>query len=262
MGIINRLLGINEVASEHGPALDNMLEFVHWVMLILAVGWSVFIALAIWKFRKSQNPKASYHGVTNHASSHIEVAVILVECVLLLGFAYPLWIKRVDVNAYPSSDPNVVKVRAVGEKFFWTYHYPGADGQFGRIDYDTVNNGNELGIDPADPNGKDDVKSRNQLTLPVGRSVIIEISAKDVIHALHLVPLRMQHDAIPGTPASMWFRTTKEVKDSDIVCGQLCGPGHAVMVSKLNVVPEKAFEAFLKENAPTPPVEAPKTASN
>jgi cytochrome c oxidase subunit II len=257
--MFNRLIGLPNLASEHGSRVDSMLEFVHWFMIVLGVGWGIYLAVAFFLFRKSRNPKADYVGVTNHASSHLEIGVIVAEAVLLLGFAFPLWIERVDVNAFPAGDPSTVRVRAVGEKFFWTFHYPGPDGKFGRIDWDTVNGQNILGIDPTDPNGVDDIKSRNELVLPGGRNVIVEVSAKDVIHALHLVPLRMQHDAIPGNPATMWFKTQRKELESDIVCGQLCGTGHGVMVAKLKLVSEEKFDGFLKENAPAPV--APKVAT-
>jgi cytochrome c oxidase subunit 2 len=39
---LNRLMGMPENASEHGYTIDHMLEFCHWFMLALAVGWSIF----------------------------------------------------------------------------------------------------------------------------------------------------------------------------------------------------------------------------
>jgi len=119
MGPLNQLMGMAELASEHGEVVDQLLEFVHWFMLILGVGWSLFIGIAIWKFRRAKNPKANHYGVHNHASTHIEVGVIITEAVLLLGFAYPLWSRRVD--DFPAGE-DVVRVRAVGQQFFWTFH--------------------------------------------------------------------------------------------------------------------------------------------
>ena len=53
-------------------------------------------------------------------------------------------------------------------------------------------------IDAGDPNGRDDIATNNELILPLNRQVVIEVGSKDVIHNLHLVPMRIAQDAIPG----------------------------------------------------------------
>ncbi len=93
--MLNKLLNMVYNASEHGRSVDHMLEFCHWFMLILFIGWGVFLTVAIFRFRSSRNPKANYHGITGHASTHAEFSVVLIEAALLLGFAIPLWGKRV-----------------------------------------------------------------------------------------------------------------------------------------------------------------------
>lgn len=85
---INEFFGQTPNASEHGGLVDHMLGFVHWFMLALFVGWSIYLVLAFTKFRASRNAKADYQGVTGHATTHIEIGVVIVEAILLLGFAF------------------------------------------------------------------------------------------------------------------------------------------------------------------------------
>jgi len=80
--MLNRLMGIVPNASEHGYLVDHMLEFCHWFMAILFVGWSCFFFYTIWRFHRGRNPKANYHGVQSKASAHIEFMVVLIEAVL------------------------------------------------------------------------------------------------------------------------------------------------------------------------------------
>ena len=244
--MINKLIGLPELASEHGLLIDNMLELLHWFMAALLFGWGLFYIFCLIRFRRSRNPKADYHGVRGHASTHIEIGVVIVEAVLLLGFAFPLWGKRVD--DYPGTDPDVVKVRVVGERFRWTMHYPGNDGKFG-ITRGELMPGSKfgLGIDPNDPYGKDDFVS-GELILPKDRNCIIEVSTKDVIHNLAIVPMRIQHDAIPGTPAHMWFKPTK-TGEWDMICAQLCGSGHSAMKGALEVMEGADYDAWFKGKA-------------
>jgi cytochrome c oxidase subunit 2 len=244
---LNKILGIPPLASENGEMVDHMLELVHWVMLVLFVGWSIFLVITFLKFRKSANPKADYHGVRGHASTHIEIGVVIIECILLLGFAFPLWIQQSE--KYPTG-ANVLKMRAVGEKFNWNFHYPGSDGVLGRqhIKLVDANAGNTIGRDMKDPNGKDDFVKGGVMTIPVNRPVIVEVTSKDVIHSLALTPMRMTQDATPGMSSHMWFKPTK-VGKWDIICAQLCGNGHSQMKSALVVVSEKEFDAFMKEES-------------
>jgi cytochrome c oxidase subunit 2 len=265
MGILNKLLGITECGSVHGELVDNLLELVHWFMLFLGIGWTVFVAYALWRFNRRNNPKADYAGVESHASSHIEVGVIVTEVILLLGFAFPLWGQQTD-DIPTDAD---VQVRAIAQQYNWTFHYAGADGRFGNTDPRNYSSSNNAGIDPDDPNGKDDVVV-SELWVPLDKKIVIGVTSKDVIHNLALVRARVTTDAVPGQLNRIWFIPTL-VGQSEIICGQLCGPGHGVMKGLMNIVPEKDYSAWFKEQntfggsapaaaAPAPPA-APAAAA-
>ena len=226
---------------------DHMLEFAHWFMLVLFVGWSAFFIITLIRFHKSRNPRADYHGVQSKASTHVEFTVVLVEAALLLGFALPLWGKR--VSEFPKDNP--VIIRAIGEQFRWNFHYPGPDAKFGRQDATLISASNPLGLDPNDPNGKDDIITSNELHVPVNRSVIIQVSSKDVIHSLSIQAMRIGQDAIPGISTPMWFRPVR-TGNYEIICGQLCGLGHYAMRALMTVESQSEYDQFLKESAPAP----------
>jgi len=241
MGFINKLFGIPPVGSQHGEMVDHMLELVHWIMLILFVGWSLYLCVALVRFYRKNNPKADHGGVRGHASSHIELGVIITEIILLLGFAFPLWATQVDKFPHPD-----VRVNAWGETFRWSFHYTGADGKFGRTDRFLISGANPLGIDPTDPNSHDDFVS-STLVLPKGKKVEIAVTSKDVIHNLALVSMRAATDADPAKVNRMWFVPTLAGK-SDIICGQLCGTGHGTMKGELEVLENMPdFENWAKQ---------------
>ena len=126
----------------------------------------------------------------------------MIEAVLLLGFAIPLWAKR--VNQFPPGKEALV-VHVVAQQFSFNYHLPGPDGQFGRRDASFVSNSNPVGLDPNDPAGKDDIVTSGELHVPVNRPVIAELSSKDVIHDFFLPSMRIAGDAIPGSLIPIWF---------------------------------------------------------
>jgi len=267
LALINEFLGQPPNASEHGFQIDHILEFAHWFMGALFFGWSAFFVFVLIRFRKSRHPKADHAGVRSAISTHLEFPCVLIEAVLLIGFAIPLWAKR--VNEFPPTG-DAILVHVIGQQFNWTFHMPGPDGQFGRREVGLVTNSNPLGIDPNDPAAKDDMVMLNELHVPVNRPVIIELSSKDVIHNFDIPHMRIAADAIPGSLIPMWFKPIK-TGSYEVVCGQLCGLGHYSMKGTVVVDEPKEYEQWLKEraelagtqNAPPatqpPPAGAPKT---
>lgn len=240
--MLNHLLGQVPNASEHGFLIDNMLEFCHWFMLLLFLGWSTFFVYILLRFRKSRNPKADYHGLRSHASSHVEFMVVLVEAVILLGFALPIWGRR--VNEFPKT--NVLRLHVIAQQFGWNFHYPGADGKFGKQDVSFVSASNPVGLDPKDEAGKDDIVSINEMHLPVNTDVILDISSKDVIHSFMMPSMRVGQDAIPGQRVPVWFRPVR-TGEYEIACAQLCGNGHYSMRGLCKVDTPAEFAAWMKE---------------
>ncbi len=240
----SKFLGIPENFSLHGADVDHIMDVVHWFMIALGVGWTIFFLFCLWRFRQSRNPKASYEGVRSHLSSHLEIGVIIIEAVLLLGFAFPLWADRTDKWDHVQRQ-NPVRVRVVGWQFGWTYHYPGADGKFGRIDPALISGTNELGIDHSDPNALDDFTAP-LLKLPLNRPSVLNIGSKDVIHNYSIIPMRIQQDAIPGKEIPMWF-TPIATLETFVVCGQLCGEGHGNMTGTMEVIPAADFDKWAEE---------------
>src|SRR5256714_11708374 len=253
LAFLNELIGMPPNASEHGFQIDHIIEFCHWFMAALFVGWSAFFIYVLLRFRRSKHPVADHEGVKSGISTHLEFAVVLIEAVLLIGFAIPLWAKR--VNSFPE-DKDAIIVHAIGQQFNWNFHMPGPDGVFGRRDIALVTPSNGLGLDPNDPASKDDLVFLGELHVPKDRPVIIELSSKDVIHNFALPHMRSAQDAIPGSIVPMWFKPTK-TGTFEIVCGQLCGYGHYSMKGSLVVDDPAEYQNWLKEQAS---LSAPATA--
>jgi len=214
----------------HGRALRRLVGFFH---------------LRLITFSPKPPSVADHEGVKSGISTHLEFAVVLIEAVLLVGFAIPLWAKR--VNSFPE-DKDAIVVHVVGQQFNWNYHMPGPDGVFGRRDVALVSNSNPLGLDAADPAAQDDITAGGELHVLKDRPVIIELSSKDVIHNFALPHMRSAQDAIPGQIIPMWFKPIK-TGTFEVVCGQLCGLGHYSMRGSVVVDEPAEYQAWLKERA-------------
>jgi len=219
---MQNLLGMPVAASAHAGQIDQMMVLVHWLMLVLFVGWGAYFLFVLVRFRRKANPKANYSGAHGKIAKSTEVAVAIVEVALLIFYAIPAWATRVrDLPA--ESEATVVRV--VGEQFAWNVQYPGADGRFGHTDVKLVSADNPLGLDRSDANAKDDITTINQLNLPIDRPVLVHLSSKDVIHSFGLYEMRVKQDAIPGLQIPVWFTPTR-AGEYEITCSQLCGLGH------------------------------------
>ena len=265
MNIMRNLLGLPALASAQGGQVDSLIGWTHVFMFILFVGWGGFFAYCLVRFRRSRHQAADYTGGKSHASNYSEVAVAVIEAILLFGFSIPLWAARVD--RVPSESEALV-VQVTGEQFAWNVHYAGPDGVFGRTDIKLLDlQENPLGLDRTDPAAKDDVTTLNQLYLPLNRPIIVKLRSKDVIHSFNLPEFRVKQDAIPGFTIPVWFTpnvTTAEMRTRtgnpefqyEIACAQLCGLGHYRMRGFVTVLDAGEFqkwmdaeEAKLKEQA-------------
>lgn len=243
---MQELLGLPAQASAHAQQIDQMIVLVHWLMAVLFVGWGAFFIYTLVRFRKGANPKADYTGVKSHTSSYLEIAVAVIEAVLLVGFAIPAWTAR--VNAFPA-DAEAFTVRMVAKQFEWHTHYAGADGRFGRTALDLITPTNALGLDRSDPNGRDDITTINELNLPVNRPIVVRLSTQDVIHSFAIAQMRVKQDAIPGMEIPVWFEPTV-AGSYEVNCSQLCGLSHYRMRGFVNVMEPDAFQDWLaKEGA-------------
>jgi cytochrome c oxidase subunit II len=245
--------GLPLLASEHGQDVDNLIKYLHWLMIALFVGWFAYFLYAIWRFRRSRSPKADYVGVTNHASSYIEVAVAIAEGILLFALAVPLWSKA--ASAFPDPKESTV-MRITGRTFFWTARYPGPDGIFGSNRVDLVSTENPMGLDKTDPTAKDDVVVDHEMAVPKGKPVIASISSLDVIHSFKVTPLRVTQDANPGMSIPVHFKPTKPGAFF-IQCSQLCGNGHYNMKGTFKVLEPAEFDEWLKSKSAASATAAP-----
>ena len=240
-------LGLPALASTHGGQIDGMIGWVHVFMLILFVGWGGFFVYCLIRFRRSRHPVANYTGIKSHTSSYLEVGVAVVEGILLVGFAIPIWAARVD--RMPSASEALL-VQVTGEQFAWNVHYAGPDGVFGRTDIKLLDaQENPLGLDRSDPAAKDDITTLNQLYLPVNKPIIVRLRSKDVIHSFGVPEFRVKQDAIPGMQVPVHFTPVKAsgAETWEIACAQLCGLGHYRMKGQYQVHTKADFDKWMKE---------------
>lgn len=127
---------------------------------------------------------------------------------------------------FPGEGEDIVKIQVLAQQWAWNFRYAGADGEF---------------------NTADDVVTLNDMRVPVGKKVMIQMTSKDVIHAFYLPNARIKADAIPGRFAKLWFDANKPGQ-YEIACAEMCGNHHYLMKAGLTVLTQEDYDRWLKES--------------
>lgn len=201
------------------------------------------LAYAIFKFR-DRGQRATY----NEGNQTMEVLWTLATIVLFVGLGVMARNAWAEVHFRPAA-PGALQIEVTGQQFAWNFRYPGADGKFGRLNPKLVNasGGNPLGLDPADPDSKDDLVVP-VMGVPVNREIELLVRSQDVTHSFFVRELRLKQDAVPGMIIRVHFTAT-EAGAYEIPCAELCGLGHYRMHSTLTVMSDADYQKWLKEQA-------------
>ncbi len=241
--ILQKLLPMQPLASVEGKDNDTLMYLIHGLVLILFVGWAIYYIVVLIKFRQKKNVKVVHSHTPHLISSYVEWVVVVIEFLLLFAFSIPFW--AVHQAGMPEGK-NVLEVRVVAQQFAWNVRYAGPSGKFGRSSARFLDD-NPMGLDPHDPDNKDNITTMNQIYLPINKTVLITLTSKDVIHSFGLPAMRVKQDIIPGMTTHVWF-TPNKLGQYEIACSQLCGVGHYRMRGIVYVVSQGDFDQWIQQN--------------
>jgi cytochrome c oxidase subunit 2 len=157
----------------------------------------------------------------------------------------------------PPSDAMTLEI--IGQQWQWRYRFPGADGKLGATDARFVGPANPLGLDPDDPNGRENIiVNGNEVHLPLNKPVKVLLRSHDVLHDFFVPQFRARMNIVPGQVSSFWFTPTK-LGRYEGMCAQLCGVGHPNMRGTVIVEDEMKFAAWLKTQPTFAATRAPAT---
>lgn len=214
--------------SVEGYRFDNLFLLITALLTFLFLGMTAIIVISMVWFRDRPGHKALY----DHGGSRRDVLIeIAVSTAIFLVVDGTLLVKsHININDvfwnFPTAkEQNVLRVEVKAQQWAWNIRYPGPDGQF---------------------NTPDDVVTFNDLRVPTGKKIHIQLTSKDVIHSMFLPNVRLKQDANPGEVSQFWFET-RIPGDYEIVCAEMCGYAHYQMRGRFTVYPPDKFEQWYKE---------------
>jgi cytochrome c oxidase subunit II len=223
---------------QHGgsPNADSI-NTLYWMVMVLAiiifVGVEGALLYSVFKFRARKGREAAQI----HGNTRLEIGWTVGAAVILVFISIFTFIKLpaiknppaslIDANGRPVAESNVayaatdniptpkggaMTIKVDGQQYIWRYQYPGAERVFTYVD----------------------------MYVPVGRTVILDITSDDVNHSWWIPQLGGKFDAIKGYVNKTWFRIPPgniKAGQTRVVytgqCAELCGRNHANMYARV-----------------------------
>jgi len=225
-------MGFPHDASMDGHLIDwliNVTSIFVVILFVIMVVWMLYAA-----FKHNQSHTAEYdHGNSKHS---VTVALII-SAVIFFVVDGNLYVNAIwDLsNAFWNHEDaeqmgQAIRIEINAHQWAWDARYAGPDGQF---------------------NTADDVVVLNDIRVPAGTPVLIQLASTDVIHSFYLPNFRIKQDAMPGMINRLWFRAkpTEAGNDYDIACAQHCGVNHYKMKGTLSILSKEDFAKWLAEQS-------------
>ncbi|MEZ5915247.1 MAG: cytochrome c oxidase subunit II [Parvularculaceae bacterium] len=130
-----------------------------------------------------------------------------------------------------------ITLKVVGYQWGWTYSYP----DFGDFEYSS-----NMAAEGTVPANVYRFEVDNRVVVPVGETIRVVTTARDVIHSWALPNMAIKIDAVPGRINETWFKADKEGVYYG-QCSEICGVRHSAMPIAVEVVSRPAFEAWVDE---------------
>jgi cytochrome c oxidase subunit II len=146
-----------------------------------------------------------------------------------------------------------VTIKVTGKQWYWTYEYVDHGFEFDSFMIGSAALGGDFRLTPeVEQQLVDAGYGREQFLLatdtamvvPVGATVVVQVTAADVIHSWTVPSFGVKQDGIPGRLAELWF--TPELPGIYFgQCSELCGIAHAYMPITVKAVSPEDYEAWL-----------------
>jgi cytochrome c oxidase subunit II len=200
-----------EQASDEAGRIDFVFWFVTAICVFIFAIVAAVLIYAVFKFRAP--PDDDSDGPPIHGHTGLEIVWTAVPTVLVTAIAI---VSAIVLAKDDAAGANPLRVDVFAQQFFWSYSYPGYEN-----------------------------KKSSILRLPVNRSVVLRMHAKDVLHSFWVPEFRQKQDLVPGIQPTLHI-TPNKLGTYPVVCTELCGLGHALMRSRVIVMKPAAFETWAK----------------
>ena len=124
-----------------------------------------------------------------------------------------------------------MEITVFGQQWWWSYEYD---------------------LDPAEDDGPE-IVTANDLVIPIGSDVTLNLEARDVIHSFWIPALNGTRDVVPGRTHSLVLQAD-EPGIFDGQCKEYCGLSHANMKQRVVALTMNDFLTWIDQQQQTQPM--------
>lgn len=220
--------------SKDGHRIDYLFNLTTALIVFFFILVIIGLFGFSYKYSQKRHPKPLY--VDGTSKKHILIVAFIGSMVFVMIDMKITGISNDDflevfANWPDETKEEVVKVEVMAQQWAWNFRLAGKDGIF---------------------NTEDDIVSLNEVHIPVGKKVVFQVTAKDVIHSFSIPNARMKVDAMPGRISRMWSEFTK-TGSYTIACSQMCGTYHYRMQGRVIIHEQAEYKTWLENAQVTAP---------
>src|SRR5215510_9115144 len=194
---------------------------IDWMWDAVAIGMAFLFALIVVPmfysfvvFRRKKGDTTDAEHVEGNTT--LEIVWSIVPLFLVVIFAY---LGAVNLADTVREDPNAMVIKVTGIQWSWKFEYPPVDG-----------------ISVAS----------DELHVPVGKQVLLQMTSSDVIHSFWVPEFRVKQDLVPGRITELHITPTRE-GNYMVRCAELCGTSHAYMEKPVVISTQEEYDTWLAE---------------
>lgn len=189
--------------------VDQALWYILGISAVLLCGITVVMIYFVIRYRRSKNPVPS----DIRDNYLLELTWTVIPTLIAMSMFYIGWKAYVGLREVPE---DAIQIEVIGQMYSWIFLYD------------------------------NDKETENELVVPKGKAIKLNISSTDVIHSFYIPAYRIKVDAVKGLQTYAWF-FADEVGEYDVLCTEYCGVGHSEMIALLKIVPEDEYLKWLEE---------------
>lgn len=203
-----------------------------WVTLFIFLAVGGALLWAVIRFRERPGDADKPMPSQSHGNPLVEIGLIGVSVLLLVIIAIPTLRAIAYMHELPNDGTShlgqwysgtlsqedledVLTVNVTGYQWWWAFDYP------------------QLGVTTA-----------NELVIPKGKVIKLNLRSADVIHSFWLPKIAGKVDLIPGRANWMWILADEEGHYYG-QCAEFCGSAHAYMLFRSDVLSDEDFCAWV-----------------
>jgi cytochrome c oxidase subunit 2 len=193
-------------------AMEGLWWLMFWLGTAVFVVFAVLLAVGLFRRRTAagSEPESQAPAVRVLIVVGVVVPFLIILVVLVASTAAMRWV--------PTSAPaDAMTVEMVAHQWFWEVRYP--DRQ---------------------------VTTRNELHLPVGQPINLQLTSADVIHSFWVPELGGKMDALPDGVNTLVLQADQPGEHQSL-CAEFCGLEHAKMRLRVVAEPTERFETWIAE---------------